>query len=135
MPSDQSQNLIFLTAEQLELIHAGVLAKSGGAYGTRNPGLLQSLETKPKQAFYGKVLYPSVLEKAAVYMHTIITMHPFVDGNKRTGMMATFTFLEVNGYRVTATDDAVFEYALFVATKKPEVSEIAAWLKKRTKKA
>lgn len=134
MPKPSSQRVVLLTAEQLELIHAGVLAKSGGLFGTRHPGVLASLETKPLQSVFGKTLYPTVFEKAAVYAETIISQHPFVDGNKRTGMMASFTFLEVNGFRVTATDDDVFTYALVIATKKPSIQEMAVWFDTHTKK-
>lgn len=126
--------IIYLTAEQLELIHAGVLAKTGGLFGTREPGALAGLESSPRQSVFGKELHPTLFHKAAVYMRTIITQHPFLDGNKRTGMMSAFTFLEVNGYRMTATDDGVFEYALFVATEKPEGDIIARWLEAHTTK-
>lgn len=118
-----------LSAEQLELIHAGVLAKSGGLFGTREPNVLLKLESSPRQAVFGRELYPTLFHKAALYMRTIIAEHPFLDGNKRTGMMAAFTLLEVNGYRMTATDDNVFDYALIVATHKPEIDAIAIWLK------
>ena len=123
--------IIYLTVEQLELIHAGVLAKSGGLFGTRERGVIAGLESSPRQSVFGKELHPTLFHKAAVYMRTIITQHPFLDGNKRTGMMSAFTFLEVNGYRMTATDDEVFEYAIFMATEKPDGNVIALWLKSR----
>ena len=120
--------IVYLTAEQIELIHAGVLAKSGGLFGTREPGVLAGLESSPRQSVFGKELHPTLFHKAAAYMRTIINQHPFLDGNKRTGMMSAFTFLEVNGYRVTATDDEVFNLALVIATEKPEGDVIASWL-------
>lgn len=120
--------IIYLTAEQIELIHAGVLAKSGGLFGTREYGVLAGLESSPRQSVFGKELYPTLFHKAAVYMRTIINQHPFLDGNKRTGMMSGFTFLEVNGYRITASDDEVFDLALVIATEKPEGDVIALWL-------
>lgn len=129
------KKIIYLTVEQLELIHAGILAKSGGLFGTRELGIIVGLESSPRQSVFGKELHPTLFHKAAVYMHTIITQHPFLDGNKRTGIMSAFTFLEVNGYKITATDSEVFEYALFVATGKPEKDIIAHWLKSRSKKA
>lgn len=127
-------DIIYLTAEQLELVHAGVLAKSGGLFGTRELDVITGLESSPRQNVFGKELHPTLFHKAAVYMRTIITQHPFLDGNKRTGIMSTFTFLEVNGYLMTATNDEVFNYALFVATEKPEGDIIAEWLKSHSKK-
>ena len=85
--------VIYLTAEQLELIHAGVLAKSGGLFGTREPGVIAGLGSSPRQSVFGKELHPTLFHKAAVYMHTIITQHPFLDGNKRIGIISAFTFL------------------------------------------
>jgi death on curing protein len=126
--------VIYLTAEQIELIHAGVLAKSGGLFGTREPGVLAGLESSPRQDVFGKELHPTLFHKTAVYMRTIITQHPFLDGNKRTGIMSSFTFLEVNGYRMIATDDEVFKYALFTATEKPDGDAIARWLESHATK-
>lgn len=123
-----NRTLHYLTGEQLELIHAGILAKSGGLFGTRTPGVLAGLETTSRQEVYGKELYPTIHEKAAVYARVIITQHPFLDGNKRSGIMAAFTFLEVNGYRMTATNDEVFDYAREIATHSPEIPSIASWL-------
>jgi death-on-curing protein len=127
-------SLLYLTAEQIELIHAAVLAKSGGLFGTRTPGVLASLEASPRQSVFGQELYPTPHHKAAVYARSIIAEHPFADGNKRTGMMTAFTFLEINGYTMTATDRAVFEYAIAIATDKPELADIALWLKKHSRK-
>lgn len=126
--------LVYLNAEHLELVHAGILAKSGGLFGTREPGVLVGLESSLRQSVFGKELHPTLFHKAAVYMRTIITRHPFLDGNKRTGMISAFTFLELNGYRMTTTDSEVFEYALLVATEKPENDAITAWLKSHAKK-
>ncbi len=126
--------LILLTVEQLELIHAAVLAKSGGLFGTRDPSTLKSLETKPLQAVFGKTLYPTIFQKAATYAYLIITQHPFADGNKRTGVMSALTFLEVNGYDIVATDDELFDLALHIVTKKPDVADIAEWFATHTQK-
>ncbi len=126
-------NIIYLTAEQIELVHAGVLAKSGGLFGTRESGVLIGLESSPRQAVFGKELYPTIFNKAAVYLRTVTSEHPFLDGNKRTGIMAAFTFLEVNEYVVTATDNEVFEYVLSVATERPDIEAITAWLESHTK--
>jgi death on curing protein len=124
---------IFLTAARLELIHAGVLAKSGGLFGTRDSRVLLKLEDSPQQAVFGKELYPTLFHKAGVYARTIITEHPFLDGNKRTGMIAALTFLEVNGLTLTQTDDDIYTYAIAIATQKLGIEDIAKWLKAHTK--
>lgn len=128
------EKIVYLTAEQITLIHAGVLAKSGGLFGTRSAVVLEKLATSPHQAVFGKELYPTLSHKASVYLRTIIAEHPFLDGNKRTGIMVAFTFLEVNGMRIIADDDEVFRYALAVAVEKPDIEAIAHWLSRHAKK-
>ncbi len=70
--------------EVLEL-HRRVIEQSGGAFGIRDVGLLESAIAQPRMTFGGKDLYPSLLEKAAALGFSIIMNHPFVDGNTRTG--------------------------------------------------
>ena len=106
----------------------------GGAHGVRDRELLLSVEQLPKQSAFGKDLYPTIFVKAAVYARNIITSHPFFDGNKRTGITCASVFLENNGYEFIAKKGELEDYAVFIATKKPELEEVAAWLKKRSKR-
>jgi len=88
----------------------------------------------PQQTAFGKELYPSVFLKAAVYARSIIMNHPFIDGNKRTGVTSAFVFLEWNGYESTAKEGEVEEFALKVVTEKFSLEIIADWFKKHSKK-
>ena len=83
-------------------LHDRLLALDGGAAGVRNVGLLQSALARPHQLHaYGDA--PDTIDMAVAYTVGIVRIHPFVDGNKRTGFVVGVLFLELNGYRFTAT--------------------------------
>jgi death on curing protein len=86
---------VWLSRELILAIHDEQLAEHGGAAGIRDEGLLESALSRPlNRASYGD---PDIAELAAVYAIGIVHNHPFVDGNKRTGFAALFTFLGLNG--------------------------------------
>ncbi|MQB01340.1 MAG: type II toxin-antitoxin system death-on-curing family toxin [Actinobacteria bacterium] len=61
-------------------------------------GLLESAVMRPQQTVGGQDAYPTLHVKAAALMHSLIRNHPFVDGNKRTAVIAVGTFYLLNGY-------------------------------------
>lgn len=73
-------------------LHQRSIKLYGGAMGIRDEGLLQSAIQRPFQTFSGEELYPTLIEKAAALGESLTINHPFVDGNKRTGTLAMFTF-------------------------------------------
>lgn len=74
-------------------LHDRVLAKYGGTSSVRDNNLLDSALHRPFQTFGGEDLYPSVYEKAAAVIQSILINHPFVDGNKRTGFVLGVSLL------------------------------------------
>lgn len=126
--------MIFLTKEQILLIHSMIIDETGGSHGIRDYHALLSLGNLTKQKAFGQELYPTLFLKAAVYARNIITGHPFVDGNKRTGMTAASVFLENNGYKIIAAQGEIEHFALEIIHKKPQLSEIARWFKSNSKK-
>ena len=121
----------YLTAEQILLIHSMLIDEYGGSHGIRIKELLLSTIDLPQQAAFGKELYPTPFLKAAVYARNIIASHPFIDGNKRTGITSGVVFLENNGLIFTAGPGEIEDYAVYIANKKPSLEDIAAWLKER----
>ncbi len=124
----------YLSQEDILRLHDLVVQETVGAHGVRDHHLLKSLEGQPQQSVFGKELYPTIFDKAAVYAHRIITNHPFLDGNKRTGMTAAIVFLEDNGHVFIAKEGVVEALALAIATEHIEVTEIALRLKKHSKR-
>lgn len=121
-----------LTIEEVLYLHHRLIEETGGSHGVRDVGLLQSAVQAPSSGFGDQEFYPSVFEKAAVLMRSIVQNHPFVDGNKRTGISAAAMTLVLNGYTLTASQQEFEDFAVDVATDHPSVEEIATWLKERT---
>lgn len=109
-------------------IHARLLSLHGGGDGVRDRGLLQSALARPKQHFahQGK---PDLVSLAAVYCAAIVRNHPFVDGNKRTGFVVGVLFLEMNGYRFTATEEEAARAVMALAAGEMPEEEYAAFLR------
>ncbi len=121
----------FLRLTDLELIHMQIVDASGGSQGVRDKGRLEAALASMQQEVFGQALYPTIFDKAAVMLRGIIADHPFVDGNKRTGMMAALIFLNLNSYDTTKLADKELEdFAVQVAVEHLDVPVIAAWLKR-----
>jgi death on curing protein len=104
---------IWIEDALVSMIHGRQLAEHGGAEGVRDESLLKGALARPLNHF----LYTGadIVDLAAKYIAGIVQNHPFIDGNKRTGFIVGITFLELNGYRFTATEadaaQAVLELA------------------------
>jgi len=86
-----------LSVEIVREIHSEALKKFGGLPGVRDENLLASAVLAPQSTFGGKSPYADVIEIAAAYLYYLCRNHPFLDGNKRTAMMAAIVFLRFNG--------------------------------------
>ncbi len=108
-------------------IHERQLAEHGGAGGLRDEALLHSALGRPLNHF----AYPSadIIELAALYTAGIVQNHPFVDGNKRTGFVAGVLFLELNGYRFTASEVAAARAVLELAAGSIDEEGFCAFLR------
>jgi death-on-curing protein len=123
---------IYLTAEQVLFIHYRLLSETGGEHGVRDLGMLESAIARPKATFARQELYPDIFEKAAARMESLINNHPFVDGNKRTGIACAVLFLKQNGFSFSAKNAELESFTLRVASSKVGPSESARWLKKHS---
>ncbi|OGZ00349.1 MAG: hypothetical protein A3C11_00380 [Candidatus Sungbacteria bacterium RIFCSPHIGHO2_02_FULL_49_12] len=111
-----------------------VIDETGGTHGLRDQNAVLGAVALPKQKAFGQELYPGVFQKAAVYMRSIVMNHPFIDGNKRTGVTTASVFLENNGYKVVPEEGAVEAFTLHVVQEGLDINTIAAWLKKNSLK-
>ncbi len=120
----------YLSKEEILLLHSLVIEETGGRHGVRDHNALLSIEALPSQIMFGKKLYDTLHLKAAVYAHSIIMNHPFVDGNKRTGMLVAGVFLEDNGFQINARRGLVAKFALKIIENHLAVQEIGQWFEK-----
>lgn len=117
---------IWLTREIILAIQAELLARFGGLDGIRDEGLLDSALGRPPQLLnYGQ---PTLFDLAACYAHGIVKNHPFLDGNKRAGFMAAYTFLGVNGFQLEAPEEQAVLHTLALAADEIEADAFSAWL-------
>ncbi len=93
----------------------------------RDHGALESAIYRPLATLDGVALYPSLPGKAAALFESLVRNHPFVDGNKRTAVVVTFTALRMNGLSPTVSQDEAVETALAVATGRRDFTALAAW--------
>ncbi len=122
----------YLTLEQVLRLHDAAVEKFGGLTGIRDPNLLLSCIESPKMVIFGEDLYPSVHDKAAVYLFNIVCNHPFNDGNKRTGAGAAYLFLRINKTHIpfdASPEDMTYEnFVVKVARYKTAKEDIAYFL-------
>ncbi len=81
-----------LTIDVVREIHDEALKRFGGPQGTRDENLLASAVLAPQSSFGGKSPFADLIDIAAAYLFSICRNHPFLDGNKRTAMMAAIVF-------------------------------------------
>jgi death on curing protein len=120
-------------AEHLDLddLLALAVALLGDPPPVRDVGLLGAAAARPRASAFGEDAYPDVWMKAAALLHSIVTSHPLVDGNKRLGWLSCAVFLELNGIDATeASNDDVYELVLRVADEGGDVATIAEELER-----
>lgn len=120
--------MIRLTEQQVLAVHSRMIEMTGGSDGVRDRSLLDSALNAPFQTFDGKEIYPALLSKAAVMCRSIISNHPFVDGNKRTGIHVMLIFLELNGIELQYSQNELIELGLGVASSNLSSDYILKWL-------
>ena len=118
-----------LSVQQVLFINSRIIAETGGQTGLLNLALLESAVERPQATFDGKDLYPDLFEKAAALLDSLVNNHPFVDGNKRTGVTATAMLLRINNFRLVCSQSELEVFTLQVATDHPAIAELSAWLK------
>ena len=123
--------IVWLLEETLTAIHHRQIAEHGGSEGLRDEGLLSSALAQPKNLLaYGEAP-PDLASLAAAYAYGIARNNPFVDGNKRTALVAARTFLILNGVNLDATQDDKVLTFLNLAEGAISEEELADWIRKR----
>lgn len=112
------------TRENVLAIYKILTDTTGGTVGVRDEGLLLSALEAPYQSFGGIDLFPTLLEKSVRLGYGLVANHPFVDGNKRIGILVMLSFMELNGIDVTFTDDEVVDMAMGVASGKYKYEDL-----------
>lgn len=119
----------FIKKDTVLIFHKQLIEDYGGMKGLRDEGLLDSALAQAKTTMFGEYLHQDVIEMAAAYGYRLCQDHPFIDGNKRIALVVTDTFLQVNGWELTADERAVFSLMLDLADDKINKAQLAQWLR------
>ena len=107
--------MIYLNQNQVLKLHKRIIKEFGGINGIRNEAFLESALANPLQTFTGQDLYPTILDKAIQLCYGIIKNHPFLDGNKRTGLHSLLILLNINGLKIEIAHDELIDIIFNVA--------------------
>lgn len=106
-------------------LHHSLIEHYGGPDGVRDVGLLHSAIAMPQAAYDGEYLHGDIFEMAAAYLYHIVQNHPFIDGNKRTGLAAGLVFLALNDIQIDNDEEGLVDLTISVATGRAGKVEIA----------
>lgn len=120
--------MIWISAEDVILIHSRVIEGSGGLDGLRDRDGLEAAVSAPMQTFDGTELYPTDIEKIARLGFGLASNHAFVDGNKRIGAMMTQLLLKWNGYDLTLHTGELADMFIAIADGTAKEKDLLDWI-------
>ncbi len=124
--------IVFLTKDQILHLHRNAINDYGGSDSIRDKNLLESSIAQPKATFDGKYLHENIYMMAAAYFFHISQNQPFMDGNKRTGFLAMYTFLKCNGFSLNSSNEKIYPILLEVAEGKLDKRDLADFIQEHT---
>jgi len=113
---------------EVEKIHDILIDRFGGAKGIRDKASLESAINRPYQTFDGKELYANPIDKAAALFESMISNHPFIDGNKRTAYVLMRLTLKVYHLDIAIGQDEKFEFVMSAARGELTFDQIRTWI-------
>ena len=119
---------MILTIDEIIRLHTTLTERTGGSDGLRDRGLLESAVYSAETSFGGQEIYPTIEEKAARLMFALVSNHPFVDGNKRIGVLVMLVTLRLNGIALRYTQSDLIKLGLSAASGKLDYDAIYGWL-------
>jgi death on curing protein len=120
--------MIYLNIDHIKMLHKKMIDTTGGSHGIRDEGLLDSAIENAFATFDGSELYPSIFDKAAATCYSIISNHPFIDGNKRTGIFVMLVLLELNDVILEYSQDDLISLGLEVAKGNLSGKDVKYWI-------
>ncbi len=120
--------MIKFSKEKILLLHQIMAQATGGSVGVRDEALLESALESAYAGYGSQEFFPSKEEKGARLGYALISNHAFVDGNKRIGVYVMLSFLEMNGIRISCTDEELIHIGLSVADGSMQYEELLNWI-------
>ena len=120
--------------QEVLVIHDTLIVQFGGSNGIRDYNLLVSAINRPFTGTGDTEFYPTIHEKAAALIESIVKNHPFVDGNKRTGYVIMRLFLLNNGFDIQASQDEKYTFVIRIASGSLSIEHITSWILEHIKR-
>jgi death-on-curing protein len=120
--------MIRFSREKVLLLHQLLAQETGGSIGVRDEALLDAALQNAFAGFGDVEFYPTKEEKGARLGYELISNHAFVDGNKRIGVYVMLSFLEMNGIRISCTDEELVHIGLSVADGSMSYEQLLQWV-------
>ena len=120
--------------QEVLVIHDTLIVQFGGSNGIRDYNLLVSAINRPYTGTGDTEFYPTIHEKAAALIESIVKNHPFVDGNKRTGYVIMRLFLLNNGFDIQASQDEKYTFVIRIASGSLTIEHITSWILEHIKR-
>lgn len=121
----------WLLEETVYAIHKRQIVEHGGSDGVRDEGLLLSALARPQNLYTYSEETPVISALAASLAHGIAKNHPFIDGNKRTALVVSRTFLLLNGFNIEASQEEKYLTFLKLAEGNLSEEELAHWFREK----
>lgn len=128
------KDYVFIEYGRILQLNALAIDRYGGTHAVRDYGLIDSAINQPRATFGGEYVHQNIYEMAAAYFYHISQNQGFSDGNKRTGFLAMFAFLKLNGYDLTIPDDYLWPVLMKVANGETDKYALAEFLQNNTTK-
>lgn len=126
--------ILYLNKEDILTAHKIGMTEFGCDNFHYESGCVDYRVVEPQTEYFGEEQYPGIFKKAAVYWYQITVSHCFVDGNKRTGMIAARLFLRYNGYKLKIDDETMYIYCCWIAQseKRPALEQVESWIRRNS---
>jgi death-on-curing protein len=114
----------YVTTADALFFHKELIERYGGAQGIRDVGALESALHRPQTGYYDTIVH-----EAAALLESLVQNHPSIDGNKRVAFAVADVFLRINGYRVTADSQSIYDaMMMFFEQKTFAIDHLVPWL-------
>lgn len=122
-----------LSVNNIILLHEKLIKATGGSFGTRDIGLIESALNRGLMTYDKIDLYPSIIEKIAVITHSLISNHGFIDGNKRIGIAVMIMLVKINNIEIAYSQQELIDLGLKTAAGLLKEKDISNWIEKHMK--
>ena len=117
----------FLSVDDVNRLHDLTISRHGGSPGIRDSALLDAAVSMPMQSFGGQYLHEGIAAMAAAYLYHVCQAHAYVDGNKRTAVLASLVFLTANDAGPLPSPVELERVTMAVARGETSKGELVEW--------